>query len=129
MLGALTAIHNLAGDFQDIWRVRATARILQLRQEPLPYAEVLASFYDGLLHHRVAMQGQPGSARSIACEQLAKARQQALAYHLRPFQLAADDLLSEIETGQSGGALKRRMNKQGVVRPEAFTRLYTVADE
>jgi hypothetical protein len=128
MLGALTAIHNLAGDFQDIWRVRAAARILQLRQESLPYAEMLASFYDGLLHHRVAIQGRSESARGIARDHLAKARQQAIAFHLRPFQLAAEDLLSEIETGQSWGALMRRMNKQGVVRPEAFARLYTIAD-
>lgn len=126
MLGAITAIHNLSQDYCDTWRLRAQVRIDQLRQEQLAYTSVLADFFDGLLLSCVARHEGKKTANQAAEKFLIAARSQALAYHLRPYQLAAEDRLAEIQSGRSLGCLEARMSQQGIACPERFQRLYTL---
>jgi hypothetical protein len=129
MLSALTAIHNLKGDYRDPWRLRAQVRIDRLSQEQSSLTTMLANYFGGLLQSCIARHQRSSSARSEAEQRLTAARDQASMGRLRPFQLAAMDGLIEVRTGRSLGRLDRRMIKQGIVCPRQFRRLYTVADE
>ena len=104
-------------------------RIDQLRSEQLAYSAVLANYFDGLIHACVARREGTKSAHQAAQKLLIAARSQARAYHLRPYQLAAEDQLAELQSGQALGNLEARMIQQGIVRPDRFLRLYALSSQ
>ncbi len=127
MLGAITALHQLTQDFSDTWRLRAQVRIDQLRNEHLAYSTMLANYFEGLLQLCVARHERSDAAEQTARKLLVDAQSQALACRLRPYQLAAEDKLAEIQTGRSLGRLEERMSQQQIANPQSFLRLYTIA--
>lgn len=129
LLGAITALHHLSQDFRDIWRLRVQLRIDQLRHEHLAYSTMLANFYEGLLQLCVARHEKSDAAEQEAKRRLVDARALSLACRLRPYQLAAEDKLAEIQTGRPAGRLVERMSQQQVANPSCFSRLYTISVE
>ena len=123
-LGALTALHNLYVHESDQWASRIRDLTRQLRRERIGYARVLANLYEGLLIYRIA--GKDQLMIDKAAGLLQEARDEGFQDHLRPYQLAAEDALASIHTGESLGLLRDRMKHQNVVRPSHLGRLYTV---
>ncbi len=123
-LGALTALHNLYVHESDQWASRIRILTHQLRQEQIGYARVLANLYEGLLIYRIAGKSQPMLDQAAGL--LQEARDEGFRDRLRPYQLAAEDALASIHTGESLGLLRDRMKHQNVVRPSHLERLYTV---
>jgi hypothetical protein len=123
-LGALAALHNLYVHESDQWASRIRTLTRQLRREQISYARVLANLYEGLLLYRVAGRNQ--SMFDQAAGLLQEARDEGFQDRLRPYQLAAEDALASIHTGESLGLLRDRMKNKNVVRPSRLGRLYTV---
>ncbi len=127
--GTLTALHlaqsltsgSLAGPVSKTnWLRVAQHRSNQLRDNDIPFTNVLADLADG---NCLRLQGQQEQAR--AC--LLSSHQRAKNLRLVPYQLAAEDALEYLETGEWIGLLRHRMRNRDVKVPEAFERLYTVA--
>jgi serine/threonine protein kinase len=125
-LGGLVALHNANLAYSPTWIARARKLVGELRREQLGYATVLANLYEGLLQQQIGRFQQSSAALDAASQMLLMARDQARESGLRPFQLAAEDALAEIHTGQSLELLVERMRYQQVVRPAQLARLYTV---
>jgi hypothetical protein len=123
-LGALAALHNLQVHDSGPWASRTRVLTHQLRQEQIDYARVLANLYEGLLLYRIAGKKQDKIDRAKML--LQKARDEGYQDRLRPYQLAAEDALASIHTGESLGRLRDRMENENVVRPSRLGRLYTV---
>ncbi len=123
-LGLLAALHKLRGEESLRWRRRAGSLIRQLRRERLPYTSLLADLYEGLLLLTATSRFQADTR--AARHYLRQASNEARKWKLKPFQLAADDALAQIETGRPMGFLRERMQNQGVERPLLLERLYTV---
>jgi hypothetical protein len=134
-LGALVALHNLTDTSPEPWISRTKRLTHQLRQEQNCYATVLANLYEGLLEQKIerlrrAAGGFDGAGGfDVAGQLLLKARDESRDAGLLPYQLAAEDALAEIHTGQPLELLIDRMRDQNVVRPTHLQRLYTVAAE
>jgi hypothetical protein len=124
-LGSLLALHRRAADPSPRWARQAATLIGQLRREQLPYATMLANLHHGLLHLQQSESKNDCAARA-ARTYLQAAGRDAKTQRLRPFSLAADDALARLETGQSLGLLRERLQRRGVERPSNFERLYTV---
>lgn len=125
-VGTLLAIHQYAQNQHEDWLKRIRSMIGELRRERIPFASMLAHYYDGLLLLHV---GQHAGSEQVMREcraALRSARTLAEQQHLVPYVLASEDALKESETGQSSDLLLSRMFQHGVVNPECFSRLYTV---
>lgn len=125
-LGGLAVLHNLRQGYSTTWVRRARRLIGELRREQIGFAETLADLYEGLLMQQLGRFQRSSSAFDRASQLLLMARDKARRLGLRPYQLASEDALAEIHTGQSLELLVERMRYQHVVRPEQFVRLYTV---
>ena len=90
-----------------------------IARERIPFARVLAALADGLIDLH---SGRPDLARDA----LDQARAAATEQGLRPWELAAEDALTAIDGGVWGDRLREYLERQGIVRPESFERLYTV---
>ncbi len=124
-LGVLVSLHMLGGRDSTIWVRRIGKLVRRMRREQLPYACMLANLYDGLLRMRLeADRMSPGSQN--ARRLLLAASSEAKQLGLRPFQLAADDALSQFDEGRSLGLLCGEMRHQGIECPRLFERLYTL---
>ncbi|TWT79812.1 Serine/threonine-protein kinase PrkC [Planctomycetes bacterium CA13] len=122
-LGALLCLHLLKTTSDEKWSKLAKKHIEQLKREQNAFADTLSLLYGGLL----LTMTQPDQASRNQTESLfVEAIALAKAQHLRPYQLAAEDALSVLQTGQSQGSLIERMHRHGVKRPSRFARLYTV---
>ena len=125
-LGALLAIHLYVEQQDDDWLKRIRSMTGQLRREGIPFALMLADFYDGLMLLHLGQRVGPQQVMSECREALQCARVQAQQQHLSPYVLAVDDALAELEQTQSSDLLHNRMLQHGVANPERFRRLYTV---
>ena len=133
-LGALIALHRLQqslplagrplGKQTRDWSDRVQRRVRRLFHEQLPNATMLGNYYSGLLHQRLATHG--ACDEQIARDYLEAASFEARGLELRPFQLAADDLLAKLSTGRTLGLLRERMHSKGVLRPRDLERLYAL---
>ncbi len=125
-LGTLISLHKLDGIDRETVSRRISGLVGRLRGERLPFADVLANLYDGLLQARQATD-EGDSRRDAARVHLHAARDQAGVLGLRPFELAAADALAEIDGGAAAGHLREAMRLEGIARPAYFERLYTVS--
>ncbi|MGI9466930.1 MAG: serine/threonine-protein kinase PknK [Rubripirellula sp.] len=125
-VGTLLAIHQYTQEQHEDWLKRIRSMTAELRRERIPFTLMLADYYDGLmlLHVSHRTGGEHGMSECRAV--LHSARTQAEQQHLLPYVLAAEDALTESETGQSSDLLSSRMFQHGVINPESFSRLYTV---
>ena len=136
-LTALMALHQMKEQDSLSWKREVQRQIGRLRSEKLPYATVLADFYEGLLWalRCSASSGQKDSEQT--CVSRAKilfsaAIDQAVHQDLKPLELAAIDAInqlsaqSEHQTEPQNRLLLERMRDQGVIFPEKLARLYTV---
>ena len=125
-VGTLLAIHQYAQEQDEDWLKRIRSMTAALRRERIPFALMLADYYDGLtllqVSHRIGSEKGVSECRTF----LRSARTQAEQQNLLPYVLAAEDALNESETGQSADLLNSRMFQHGVVNPVSFSRLYTV---
>ncbi|NND99456.1 MAG: protein kinase [Pirellulaceae bacterium] len=117
--GALSALQLLQSDPRSKWRLAAQNCIDHLQREKLPCALVLADLYAGILL-RLIGDDDGSRKKTVAAQQL------ATELDLMPFQLAAEDNLDQLRSGERIGLLSHRMQNQGIVRPGQFERLYTV---
>jgi tRNA A-37 threonylcarbamoyl transferase component Bud32 len=107
-----------AGRFTS-W-LRVSRRSCQrLREHQNQYAGVLADQLEGI---GLVMQHRTEEARDC----LLAAQRSAASLQLLPFQLAAEDALEFLETGEWLGLLRHRMRNRSIKCAEAFERLYTV---
>lgn len=125
-VGTLLALHQHAANMGGRWAARVRLLTHQLRAENNEYARVLADLYEGLLLHQLARLHQSEDAVQKSRPLLEAARDLAQEHQLRPYQLAAEDALAEIHTGQSLHLLVDRMRRHGVVDPIRLMRLYTI---
>ena len=125
-IGALLALHRHTESSSDRWVSRVRLLTHQLRAESNEYARVLADLYQGLLLHQLARLHRSEDAVQKSRTLLEAARDLAREHQLRPYQLAAEDALAEIQTGQSLHLLDDRMRRHGVVDPVRLMRLYTI---
>jgi hypothetical protein len=125
-VGTLLAIHQYAEAKDDIWLKRIRLLAAQMRRERIPFALMLADFYEGLMLLHLGHRGGSKQVMSQCKELLRSARTQAQQQHLEPYVLAVDDALVEAEQGESPSLLCSRMLKHGVVSPKRFRKLYTV---
>jgi len=125
-VGTLLAIHQYAEAKDDVWLKRIRSLAAQMRRERIPFALMLADFYEGLMLLHLGHRGGSKQVMSQCKELLRSARTQAQQQHLEPYVLAVDDALVEAEQGESPSLLGSRMLKHGVVSPKRFRRLYTV---
>ncbi len=130
--GALVALHHFAesqrGDSR--WEGRVRKRTLALRHERLPYARMLANFYDGSLNHLLYLyrsQGDENDHGLIAIDQLRRAADEADSLGLWPIKWAAEDAIARLSEGDDDqrDSLAARMLMAGVIRPDRLSRLYT----
>ena len=97
----------------------AAEPLTRLRGERLPFATQAADLLEGVTRLR---DRDAGRAREL----LGRAATSAGAAGVKPWQLAAEDGLSYLETGRWGFRLRQHLDDEGVVEPERFERLYTV---
>jgi hypothetical protein len=93
--------------------------LTRLRGEQLSFATQAADLLEGVrrLRDRDARRAR---------ELLGRAATAARAAGLKPWQLAAEDGLTYLETGRWGFRLRQHLDDEGVVEPERFERLYTI---
>lgn len=125
-VGTLLAIHMYAEEQDDDWLKRIRSMTGDLRRECIPFALMLADFYDGLMLLHLGQCVGTQQVMSECREAFQCARVQAQQQHLSPYVLAVDDGLAELEQGQSSDLLRDRMLQHGVANPDCFRRLYTV---
>ena len=116
-LGTLIGLHLLNKYGPQPWRKRVMTALSGLSRENLPYTSAVASFYTGVLL-------QLSGAHQEAESQYLRAKRECELLRLRPFQLAAEDALTEIHSEPSDDLLRQRMMRCGVRRPSYFERLY-----
>ncbi|TWU35145.1 hypothetical protein [Novipirellula artificiosorum] len=121
--GALICLHLLKTECDEQWAVRARGFLQQLKREQNAYADVLALLYGGLLRQ---LTSSTRTNKKEACRQLTLACQMAKSQQLRPYQLAAQDAIDTVVSGEAVGHLADRMHRHGVKMPVRFSRLYTV---
>ena len=126
-VGTLLAVHRYAEKQDDDWLKRIRSMTRQLRRELIPFALMLADYYDGLMLLQLGHRSGNEQAMSECRAVLRSARSQAQQQYLTPYVLAAEDALQEMEQGQSSNLLRSRMFQQGVVNPDSFSRLYTIS--
>ena len=125
-VGTLLAIHMYAEEYDDDWLKRIRSMTGDLRREGIPFALMLADFYDGLMLLHLGQRVGGQQVRSECRDAFQCALGQAQQQHLSPYVLANEDGLVELEQGQSSDLLRNRMLRHGVANPERFRRLYTV---
>ncbi|MFK8110691.1 MAG: AAA family ATPase [Rubripirellula sp.] len=133
-LGSIIALQNLSAQSSQEnasgWARQVLGFINRLRREQLPFSNVIANLHTGLLNQQMERLGlgrESDRERAKVC--FAEARTEAMEHRLRPYQLAAEDALSVLQTGSSLGELQARMDRKGVVNPARLQRLYTVVIE
>ena len=128
-VGTLVALHQHAQTQDGLWTKRIRSMIRTVRRERIPFALILADFYEGLmLLHDVDRRDV-----EIVDEECIRIFQrvcvQAEQQKLVPYVLAAEDALVVLERRQASGLLRERMLRGGVVDPVRFEMLYTVPAE
>ena len=126
--GALICLHRLRESTRnqtvDQAQIRTTRKYLRnLKRERNPYCDAVGSLYGGSLSMITA---QDEFDRTEAKSMFNHALEISTAEQLRPFQLAAQDALALLESGESPGMLQERMIRHGIKRPDRFSRLYTI---
>ncbi|WP_345683749.1 serine/threonine-protein kinase PknK [Novipirellula caenicola] len=120
---ALTALHQLKKDPAGGWGKFVETAIRRLHREHGAFAKTVAYFYEGLLLYLTATST---SDFADARKQLVIAWEMSKEQRLRPYQLAAEDMIATIDHGESEGRLIARMERHGIVDAERFLRLYTI---
>lgn len=132
-LGGLISLHMLsnqrAGMKADLWCHRSQAFATALRREKIPFGQMLASLYEGMLKRNEAALYESEGSLAQAKECFSFAREEAKKQALMPYQLAAEDALTAIQTGKSLGLLAERMQADGVAVPSQLQRLYVVVPD
>ena len=100
-----------------------SSRLARLRRERLPYATMMANFYDGLLQTRLARGDE--RRRGAAKVYLHAAEDAARSSRVDPIRLAAGDALGALE-GEELGRLREAMRQQRIAEPTLLERLYTL---
>ena len=128
-VGTLVALHQHAQTQDGLWIKRIRSMIRALRRERIPFALMLADFYEGLmlLHDVERRDVEIVDEECIRIFQ--RARVLAEQQKLVPYVLAAEDALVVLERRQASGLLRERMLRAGVVDPVRFEMLYTVPAE
>ena len=129
LLGVITCMHKTHESPSRRWIRRSRSCIRDLRSERIAFCRHLADLYDGLLEWELGKSRQDSHRVERARRLLRQSAEATRQLRLRPYQLAAEDALGEIESDGAAQRLRRRMTRQGVVRPERLRRLYTVAEE
>ncbi|WP_442510052.1 serine/threonine-protein kinase PknK [Novipirellula sp. SH528] len=120
---ALVALHRLKKDPAGEWGKFVESAIRHLHREHSAFAKTVAHFYEGLLLH---LKASSTSDFADARKQLVIAWEMSKEQRLRPYQLAAEDVIATIDNGESPRRLIARMERHGVVDPLRFSRLYTI---
>ena len=120
---ALTALHQLKKDPAGPWVKSIETAIRRLHREQGAFAKTVAYFYEGLL---LQLTAASTSDFADARKQLVIAWEMSKEQRLRPYQLAAEDMIATIDDGESSGRLIARMERHGIVDPLRFSRLYTI---
>ena len=127
--GDIGRAHQHAQTQDGLWIKRIRSMIRALRRERIPFALMLADFYEGLmlLHDVERRDVEIVGEECIRIFQ--RARVLAEQQKLVPYVLAAEDALVVLERRQASGLLRERMLRAGVVDPVRFEMLYTVPAE
>ncbi|WP_372719886.1 serine/threonine-protein kinase PknK [Novipirellula sp.] len=120
---ALTALHQLKKDPAGPWVKSIETAIRRLHREQGAFAKTVAYFYEGLL---LQLTATSTSDFADARKQLVIAWEMSKEQRLRPYQLAAEDMIATIDDGESSGRLIARMERHGIADPLRFSRLYTI---
>jgi hypothetical protein len=128
LLGFTISLHRYAERPAGRWKDDALRYTQRLRREQIGFARAMADYTEGMLLHRLCQQGDPSVSPQHASQRLKDAIEHCRQRRLRPYYLAAEDALAEIEAGHSAGRLKKRMVEAHVACPEKLRRLYAVPD-
>ena len=139
--GSLIALHCMMDGDASLWSRQVKSRTRQLRQENNSFADLVADLHDGLLYEVLTRNSGKSTHQARAIDLLTRAAKQSEHHRLRPYELAAKDAISRLESqfaevkvddvhqAEPAEQLFARMRRHGVACPEKLARLYTLDPE